>query len=142
MHDARKQEGPARGAFLLGIPAPPLAYFYAGTLAHILSEIDTAKDLVDIVVWQDQSEYSSRVAIVPFAAYVNVGRDAYTAVTNQNMNSNSFNRTCVMERNGVNRYTDAPPSSANGFFARYTGNSTCQPQATVLTAGRARARGR
>ena len=41
MHDARKQEGPARGAFLLGTPAPPLAYFYAGTLAHILSEIDS-----------------------------------------------------------------------------------------------------
>jgi Flp pilus assembly protein TadG len=32
-----------------------------------------AKDLIDIVVWDDQSEYKSRVAIVPFSNVVNVG---------------------------------------------------------------------
>lgn len=32
-----------------------------------------AKDLVDIVVWADQSEYYSRVAIAPFAEAVNAG---------------------------------------------------------------------
>jgi Flp pilus assembly protein TadG len=32
-----------------------------------------AKDLIDIVVWQDQSEYTSRVALVPFANAVNLG---------------------------------------------------------------------
>ena len=32
-----------------------------------------AKDLIDIVVWQDQSQYYSRVALAPFAEAVNVG---------------------------------------------------------------------
>jgi Flp pilus assembly protein TadG len=34
---------------------------------------DAAKDLIDIVVWDDQSEYYSRVALAPFAEAVNVG---------------------------------------------------------------------
>ena len=32
-----------------------------------------AKDLVDIVVWSDQSEFTSKVALVPFANGVNLG---------------------------------------------------------------------
>ena len=32
-----------------------------------------AKDLIDIVVWSDQSQYYSRVALAPFAQAVNVG---------------------------------------------------------------------
>lgn len=32
-----------------------------------------AKDLIDIVVWTDQSQYYSRVALAPFAEAVNVG---------------------------------------------------------------------
>jgi Flp pilus assembly protein TadG len=35
-----------------------------------------AKDFIDIVVWADQSEYTSKVAIVPFATTVNVGSTA------------------------------------------------------------------
>ena len=35
-----------------------------------------AKDFIDIVVWQDQSEFTSKVAIVPFASTVNVGSTA------------------------------------------------------------------
>ncbi|NJO35220.1 MAG: TadE/TadG family protein [Rhodospirillales bacterium] len=35
-----------------------------------------AKDFIDIVVWADQSEYTSKVAIVPFAETVNVGSTA------------------------------------------------------------------
>ena len=34
---------------------------------------EAAKDLIDIVVWSDQSEYKSRVALVPFANGVNLG---------------------------------------------------------------------
>ena len=34
---------------------------------------DAAKDLVDIVVWADQSQFTSRVALVPFSEAVNVG---------------------------------------------------------------------
>ncbi len=39
-----------------------------------------AKDLVDIVVWDDQSNYTSRIALAPFANTVNVG-DHFQAVT-------------------------------------------------------------
>lgn len=35
-----------------------------------------AKDFIDIVVWQDQSEYTSKVALVPFAETVNLGTTA------------------------------------------------------------------
>ncbi len=39
-----------------------------------------AKDLVDIVVWKDQSRYTSRVALAPFSYYVNVGSSYFHAV--------------------------------------------------------------
>ncbi len=40
-----------------------------------------AKDLIDIVIWNDQSKYTSRVAIAPFSAAINVGDDYFTAMT-------------------------------------------------------------
>jgi Flp pilus assembly protein TadG len=43
--------------------------------------IAAAKDLVDIVVWDDQSQYTSRVALAPFAPAVNVGADYFTQIT-------------------------------------------------------------
>jgi hypothetical protein len=50
-----------------------------------------AKDLIDIVVWSDQSQYYSRVALAPFAEAVNVGtalapvvRGSVTANTSSN----------------------------------------------------------
>jgi Flp pilus assembly protein TadG len=43
--------------------------------------ISAAKDLVDIVVWDDQSKYTSKVALVPFAPAVNVGAEYFTAIT-------------------------------------------------------------
>ncbi len=39
-----------------------------------------AKDLIDIVVWGDQSKYTSRVALAPFAPAVNVGK-YFTQIT-------------------------------------------------------------
>ena len=42
-----------------------------------------ANDLVDIVVWSDQSQYTSKIALAPFSAVVNVG-DYFQQVTNQN----------------------------------------------------------
>jgi Flp pilus assembly protein TadG len=35
-----------------------------------------AKDFIDIVVWQDQSEFTSKVAVVPFSETVNLGTTA------------------------------------------------------------------
>jgi Flp pilus assembly protein TadG len=48
-----------------------------GSMCSPCSKIDAvksaAKDLIDIVVWDDQSTYTSRVALAPFAEAVNVG---------------------------------------------------------------------
>jgi len=91
-----------------------------------------AIDLVNITIWSDQSEYTSRVAIVPFSPYVNPGRYAFERATDYSPPGNSDNRTCVKERSNGNRYTDLAPSAANGYFNYYTGNNACRPQATIL----------
>src|SRR5262245_17318105 len=87
-----------------------------------------AKDLIDIVVWDNQTDdYYAKVAIVPYAAGVNVG--AYADSVRGNILSgtclgcllfqflNPFGQlrvynisTCVSERT-VEAYTDAPPST-------------------------------
>lgn len=91
-----------------------------------------AVDLVNIVVWDDQSEFTSRVAIVPFSYYVNPGRSVFESATNYSPGGSSDSRTCVKERRGTNRYTDAAPNGANGYFKYYTGTDYCKPQATLL----------
>jgi Flp pilus assembly protein TadG len=73
-----------------------------------------AKDLVDIVVWDDQGTYTSRIAIAPFANTVNVG-DYFQAVTNLSPTQVSHTETYI------DRYNDTfewqyPPTcyKANG----------------------------
>lgn len=91
---------------------------------------DAAKDLIDIVVWNDQSAYTSKVALVPYSMGVNAGtyalatRGKFTAncslygcsqykFKNAYGNSKTFNvSNCVSERVGSNAYTDASPASA------------------------------
>lgn len=85
---------------------------------------DAAKDLIDIVVWDDQSEYTSRVAIVPFSENVNIGSTYFSQVTGQSGTNNS--KTCVKERSNGNRYNDAAPGSGNYFDARYS--NSCKPK--------------
>lgn len=41
---------------------------------------EAAKDMIDIVVWADQSQYKSRMALVPFSEAVNVGSTYATMV--------------------------------------------------------------
>lgn len=91
-----------------------------------------AVDLVNIVVWDDQSEFTSRVAVVPFSYYVNVGRTVFESATNVTPGGSGDSRTCVKEREGTNRYTDATPNGGNGYFKYYTGSYYCKPQATLL----------
>jgi Flp pilus assembly protein TadG len=107
-----------------------------------------AKDLVDIVIWADQSTYTSRVALVPFSSHVNVAGYAAavrgtpvdgTASTSTYNNavykkydpggkdSNDLSiTTCVTERTGTEAYTDAPPSTA--LVGRAYGQ--CAPSST------------
>lgn len=87
-----------------------------------------AKDLVDIVVWADQSNFTSRVALAPFSPYVNVGTSYFTDVTGQSAASNAV--TCVKERDNSNRYTDSHPQTGD-YFDAYSGAS-CPTSATIM----------
>ncbi len=90
-----------------------------------------AKDLIDIVVWQDQSNFTSKVALAPFSRYVNVGTSYFNAVTGQTASGAVDERTCVKERDNADRYTDASPNSG-GYFEYYTGSYACKPTSTVM----------
>src|SRR5581483_10381145 len=69
------------------------------------SKIDAAKtaakDLIDIVVWDDQTDYYSRVAIAPFAEAVNVGTTLAplvrgTVTNNTSSSPQTFTTTAVL----------------------------------------------
>ena len=94
-----------------------------------------ARDLVDLVVQDQQSPYYTKLAIVPYSAAVNVGafaasvRGPYTGgtcttpgcasykFTNAQGNSKTFAiSNCVTERTGPDAYTDAAPAS--GWLGR------------------------
>ena len=83
-----------------------------------------ATDLVNIVVWQDQSKFTSKVSIVPFSDSVRLPATAITKALGTPTRSISkkvgnetyyYNRTehCVVERSGTNRYTDVAPGTNN-----------------------------
>ncbi|MEM7775639.1 MAG: TadE/TadG family type IV pilus assembly protein [Pseudomonadota bacterium] len=89
---------------------------------------EAAEDLVNIVVWDDQSTYTSRIALVPFADYVNVSDTYFKTVTNKNPKKSGDRTSCVKERDSSTyRYTDVAPGSGK-YFARYTGSSDCRPK--------------
>jgi Flp pilus assembly protein TadG len=87
-----------------------------------------AKDLIDIVVWENQSQYYSKVALVPYATAVNVGSYA-TAVSGPYLPGTCSTPTCavyrftnaygqrasntigpcVTERTGLAAYSDVAP---------------------------------
>lgn len=90
---------------------------------------DAAKDLVDIVVWDNQSEYTSKVALAPFSQRVNVGE--YLARVTDVQTTPNFSGTtltgitCVTERTGPEAFTDAKPVGNNTLNAHSadTGNT-------------------
>ncbi|MEO1264148.1 MAG: pilus assembly protein [Pseudomonadota bacterium] len=88
---------------------------------------DAATDLIDIVVWEDQSNYYAKVGLAPFSEHVNVGRDYYKDVTHRSsIPGNNVKRTCVRERKKSNKkYTDDQPNY-NGRFQHYPGGGTCK----------------
>ncbi len=73
---------------------------------------DAASDLVNIVVWEDQSKFYSKIAIVPFAYDVRLPTSAFTRASGVTP-TNSNPSTCVVERAGSNRYTDTAPGANN-----------------------------
>ena len=71
-----------------------------------------AKDLIDIVVWGDQSKYTSKVALAPFAPAVNVG-DYFTKITGKSDQEDNDGRS--------DRNIHFPPTCFNG-----SGKLTCK----------------
>lgn len=69
-----------------------------------------ASDLVNIVVWADQSKYTSKIAIVPFAYDVRLPTSAFKLATGTTPSATKP-KPCVVERTGTQKYTDAAPKS-------------------------------
>lgn len=105
-----------------------------GGLSKIEAAKIAAKDLVNIVIPSNYSgTQSSRIALVPFSQYVNVGTTYYQAVTN---NTYSGSNTCVTERTGNDKYTDAAPGT-NKWIGKYTSSSnqgtlSCAPSQKII----------
>lgn len=105
-----------------------------------------AKDLIDIVVWDNQNDVKSRVAIAPFAEAVNVGTTLAPLVrgtvangtnpTTDNPGSGyqyfkftkkggggtytyKISSSCVTERTGNDKYTDVAPNTSSTRVGRH-----------------------
>ncbi|MBI1649511.1 pilus assembly protein TadG-related protein [Hyphomicrobium sulfonivorans] len=114
---------------------------------------DAAKDLINTVIWDDQSEYYSKVALVPYAAAVNVGSSLATTArgsiksgtsttpgsqkfTFTNAASRSSQKTfsvsnCATERIGSEKFTDKGPSTAK-VGLNYPASSNPCPTAQLV----------
>jgi Flp pilus assembly protein TadG len=71
-----------------------------------------AKDLIDIVVWDDQSEYTSRVALVPFSVAVNVGDPA----TANEVRGNLKTATCLTSGSPCTSYLGGLLETLTGWI--------------------------
>jgi Flp pilus assembly protein TadG len=92
---------------------------------------DAASDLVNIVVWQDQSEYTSKIAVVPFAYDVRPPSSVLASIRGSGLASSKtvsgtkyYLSPCVVERTGTQKYTDATPGSGKYVMAHYTTDTT------------------
>jgi Flp pilus assembly protein TadG len=95
-----------------------------------------ASDLVNIVVWNDQSAFTSRVALVPFSGdvrippawLINVRDPAAAASKTVIINKEKFTywkTPCFGERMGTNSSTDAPPGAGNYVLSVYSFDRKC-----------------
>ena len=99
-----------------------------------------AKDLIEIIVWDDQSEYQSRVALVPFSEGVRLPSSAMSAARGNPQahfwkNNKKYYRTnCLAERIGADKYTDAAPGVGAFISTVYVRNSSanCQPNSSAV----------
>lgn len=92
---------------------------------------DAATDLVNIVVWADQSEYTSKIAIIPFSQDVRLPSASYKAATGY---SPSTTRPCVVERKVSNgNYTDDAPASGQYVMMHHSSNTSSSPTCTLAS---------
>jgi hypothetical protein len=84
-------------------------------------------------VWNDQSQYTSKVAIAPFAPRVNTGSYTSTVTGMAQVSGGQHLRQCVTEREGTAAFTDAAPGTdayvrpykGNTSSSNYTSSGTC-----------------
>ena len=86
-----------------------------------------AKDLVEILVANNQTEHTSRIALAPFSRAVKAG-SYFNAVTGDDPVSS--NKTCITERIGAEKFSDATPG-AGQYVEKYSG-SYCKPTASIV----------
>ncbi|MCH9807646.1 MAG: VWA domain-containing protein [Alphaproteobacteria bacterium] len=111
---------------------------------------EAAKDLINVVVWDNQGSHTSRVALVPFSTAINIGTLSQSIIhsgpnakkmKNANGSNVWWNRAaiCVAERSGSKAYTDAAPVGGDRLAPVYTANGACQPDNPIvpLTANKA-----
>lgn len=100
-----------------------------------------AKSLIDIVVWSDQSENTSKVALVPFSQSVNVGSEyaekvrgiepSSITVSSGWQTQTYYLTTCVSERTGSDAYSDINPVG-HDVGPVYTWSGSCNPSAQIV----------
>lgn len=102
-----------------------------------------AQDLIDIVVWADQSTYKSRVALAPFAEAVRPGGTYLSLVrgnrpsTSRFQDNNGYWQTyklsdCVSDRKGNEALTDAAPAGNDKAGPVYTRSGQCTPDSEII----------
>lgn len=112
---------------------------------------EAAKDLVNIVVWDDQSSYKSRIALVPFSEGVRLPATAQAVATGprpdfffktvtywhwyygwQTTNKKYYLTDCLAERPGPLAYSDVAPAAGSYVLSVYTDQSSanCEPDST------------
>ncbi len=104
---------------------------------------EAAKDLFNIVVWEDGGAHTSRVALVPFSKAVNIGtlsssilkgNKTYKTKNNADGQSVQWKRapTCAAERAGANAFVDVAPTGSNRLTTVYNTNGVCSPNNPVV----------
>ncbi len=102
-----------------------------------------ANELVDIVVWEREGTYTSRVALVPFAEAVNPGKDYLQTVRGGRASTHRFEDNngyfqkfdlteCVSDRKGNEALTDAGPYGNDKAGPVYTKTGKCTPVAPIV----------
>jgi Flp pilus assembly protein TadG len=108
----------------------------------IASLKSAAKDLVDIVVWDDGGHHTARVALVPFAEGVRPGpyldavrgsKPASHKFMDVRGNSQTYKlSSCVSDRKGSDALTDAAPGGTAKVGPIYTASGACTPANAIM----------
>lgn len=97
-----------------------------------------AKDLVNVVVYENQGAFYSKVGIVPFSSYVRPpevilndvrGPGPFADQSPRMANGKTVKHKatkCVSERVGDQRYTDAAPGAGQYVMPSYWSSATCE----------------